>query len=671
MSFRAILLTVVLGLILASTLTTTGLGARGLRVAIKTLLERQITATLDGVTRLVEGHFQPAERLLEVLSREIVSGALPLNDPFVLGRKFARDLEFEDGIAWFSFGFSNGDFVGARRSGSSLFLNVSRAGENVSREWRLEGDGPPVELPKASLPPSYDARKRIWFQMALEGEGMVWTPPYDFASGERGITVSQTVRRPDGEVLGVLTVDFYLSDVADYLEQLTRDFRGEPLVFSIHGAILAVPKSLADSPVLERMRTMIRADLEKLEAGGWAGTRIFEIPMPHDTYFAGVRAARIPGGLECVSAIVFSRSQAFGAVDRVVWISLLTAAAALVVSLVVGFLLANRMASPLKGLAREVARVGNFQLESTPLPRSLIREVKVLSDAVERMRTGLKSFSHYVPVDLVRDLVRSGGVAALGGERRTISVMFCDLAGFTAFSEKKSPETAVETLTTYFESFGPAIEACGGVIDKFLGDGIMALFNAPEKIPDAPASACRAALRGAEDFAGRIPPSGDGPLGVRVGLHAGEVLVGNVGTATRFTYTAIGDVVNLCSRLEGLNKQYGTRILASSAIRDAAGETEFLWRHLDRVTVVGREEPLDIHELIGFRSSASSEAIARAETYSRALMAFLDRRWDEADTLLGAMEDDSAAQILRQRIAEARDGVEETGWTGVRRAREK
>lgn len=669
MSFRTILLTVVLGLILASTLTTTGLGARGLRVAIKTLLERQITTTLDGVTRLVESHFEPSERLLEILSRDIASGRMPLEDPLGLARMLSHDLEFEDGIAWLSFGFPNGDFAGARKAGSSLFLNVSRSDGRPPREWRVEADGPPAEISQAALPPSFDARKRIWFQMALEAGGKVWTPPYDFATGERGITVSQAVRTADGELLGVLTVDFFLSDVAEYLEQLTRDFRGEPLVFSIHGAILAVPKSLVDSPVLERVREVIGADLEKAVPG--AGVRIFEIPMAHDTYFAGVRTARIPGGLECVSAIVFSRSQAFGAVDRVVWISLLTAAAALVVSLGVGFLLANRMASPLKGLAREVARVGNFQLESTPLPRSFIREVKVLSDAVERMRTGLKSFSHYVPVDLVRDLVRSGGVAALGGERRTISLMFCDLAGFTAFSEKKSPETAVETLTTYFESFGSAIEACGGVIDKFLGDGIMALFNAPEKIADAPAAACRAALRGAENFSARIPSSGDGPLGVRVGLHAGEVLVGNVGTASRFSYTAIGDAVNLCSRLEGLNKQYGTRILASSAIRDAAGETEFLWRHLDRVIVVGREEPLDIHELVGFRSSASSEAIARADAYSRALTAFLARRWNDADTLLTAREDDPAARILRQRIAEARDGAGETNWTGVRRSREK
>ncbi len=670
MSFRTILLTVVLGLILVSTLTTTGLGARGLRVAIETLLERQITTTLDGVTRLVETHFEPSERLLEVLARDIGSGEILLDDPSRLARKLSRDLEFEKNIAWLSFGFPNGDFVGARKSGSTLFLNISRADGKPPREWRVEAMGPATEINDAALPASFDARKRIWFQMALEAEGKVWTPPYDFATGERGITVSEAVRSPDGALRGVLTVDFFLSDVAEYLEQLTHDFRGEPLVFSIHGAILAVPKRLADSPVLERLRTVIGADLEKAAAGGMTKARIFEIPMPDDTYLAGVRTVRIPGGLELVSAIVFSRSQAFGAVDRVVMISLLTAVGALVVSLAVGFLLSSRMASPLKALAQEMARVGDFQLASTPLPRSLIREVKVLSESVERMRTSLKSFSHYVPVDLVRDLVRSGGVAALGGERRIISLMFCDLAEFTAFSEKKSPETAVETLTAYFESFGTAIDACGGVIDKFLGDGIMALFNAPEKIADSPAAACRAALQGAENFSSRVRPDGDGPLNARVGLHVGEVLVGNVGTANRFSYTAIGDAVNLCSRLEGLNKQYGTRVIASSAIREAAGETDFLWRHLDRVAVAGREEPLDIHELIGFRQLVRPDQITLAETYSRALGAFLARRWEDAETLWRVLPEDQPSRILLQRLAEDR-GKGDPKWTGVRRVRDK
>jgi adenylate cyclase len=269
------------------------------------------------------------------------------------------------------------------------------------------------------------------------------------------------------------------------------------------------------------------------------------------------------------------------------------------------------------------------------------------------MRTGLASFSHYVPVDLVRDLVRSGGVAALGGERREISLMFCDLAGFTGYAEKTSPEAAVETLTSYFESYGLAIEHSGGVIDKFLGDGIMALFNAPKKLSDPASAACRAALRGTAHFAGcPLQKHGATAFVARVGLHTGEVLVGNVGTANRFTYTAIGDAVNLCSRLEGLNKTYGTRILASSALRKQAGEEEFLWRRLDRVSVVGRTEPLDIDELMGFRDQATPASLHLAKTYSLAFDAFLTQNWDVAASLLGTIpEGDLPAQLLLQRIA--------------------
>ncbi|MEX1118800.1 MAG: adenylate/guanylate cyclase domain-containing protein [Terrimicrobiaceae bacterium] len=654
MSFRTLLLTVVLGLILVSSLLTSAFGLRGVRLAIYALLEKQISTTLEAVTSLVEEHFEPSSRLLETFSRAIQSGKLSLDDPVELAKTFAKALEFEDGIAWISFGYADGSFAGGWTQGGLTVINISRPDGGAPQEWVLDRSGRLEPHANINLPATFDARQRPWFQLALESTDRAWTPPYDFATGERGISVAQAVRAPSGELLGVLTVDFILSDVAAYLDKLTHDFRGEPMVFSINGKLLATPKTMVDSPVVEEVRRLLASQGQgtQFEKEGL----VLHIETPHDTYFVGFQTAEIPGGLDCVSAILFSRKVAFEGVDHIVAVTLATALGALGLSLIAGFLLAGRIASPLKALSQVVARVGNFQLEPTPLPKSGIKEVRVLSESVERMRTGLESFSHYVPVDLVRDLVRSGGVAALGGERREISLMFCDLAGFTAYAEKTSPEAAVETLTSYFESFGGAIEESGGVIDKFLGDGIMALFNAPGKIPNPAAAACRAALLGTETFAGcPIQSSAPSSFVARVGLHTGEVLVGNVGTASRFTYTAIGDAVNLCSRLEGLNKAYGTKILASSALRQQAGEEEFLWRRLDRVSVVGRIEPLDIDELMGFRDQATPEALQTATTYSRALEAFLAQCWQDAESLLRELPpDDQPSQMLFHRVALAK-----------------
>ncbi|MFZ4775413.1 MAG: adenylate/guanylate cyclase domain-containing protein, partial [Terrimicrobiaceae bacterium] len=187
------------------------------------------------------------------------------------------------------------------------------------------------------------------------------------------------------------------------------------------------------------------------------------------------------------------------------------------------------------------------------------------------------------------------------------------------------------------------------VIDNFLGDGMMAVFNAPERISDPSASACRAALQGIAAMCGR-----ERSFPVRVGLHCGECLIGNVGTSKRFAYTAIGDSVNLASRLEGINKIYATQIIASSRLKESAGDAEFLWRRLDRVAVAGREASLDIYELMGFRTAVSENARQIAGTYSSAFEAFLRRDFQKAAHLLKdpLLSSDKPSQLLAARIAQ-------------------
>ena len=667
-SFRSLLLTVILGLILASSISTTWFGARGLGTVISALLNRQIETTLDAVTGRVENLFEPSDRLLLTFAQRIRSGSLPISDPVGVARGLSEALQFEVGIAWICFGYADGRFAGAWTDGGQPVMNVSSPGGGGSaQEWKPGPDGKLVPFSRDSLPQSFDPRERKWFQLAKDHPGLVWTPPYDFADGGRGISVSLAVRAEDGSLIGVLSVDFLLRDVTDYLEHLKKEFHGDTLVFLIHGQTLAAPKDLNADPIIERIRKKlaVREAYEKVHSEG--GRLIMEIPLQGDTFFAGVRCASVPGDLDCVSTIIFSRKEAFGALDAIIYHGILTALGALGVSLAAGFFLAGRIANPLRSLAADVARIARFDLSPRPMPRSDIREIRALAESMELMRTGLGSFSHYVPVDLVRDLVRSGGVAALGGERREVAIMFCDLAGFTAYAENTTPEDAVKILTAYFEDFGNAMEANDGVIDKFLGDGMMGIFNAPERIANPAASACRAALQGIAAMHAR-----KSRFPVRVGLHCGECLVGNVGTATRFTYTAIGDCVNLTSRLEGLNKHYATQILASSTFQQAAGDTEFLWRRLDRVAVAGRTAPLDIYELLGLRAGASVESLGIAENYSAAFEAFLRRDFEQAlrqlDLIPGS---DEPSRLLRHRIAHELPGSTEPGCEGVNRFLEK
>ncbi|HSD26681.1 MAG TPA: adenylate/guanylate cyclase domain-containing protein, partial [Vicinamibacteria bacterium] len=236
----------------------------------------------------------------------------------------------------------------------------------------------------------------------------------------------------------------------------------------------------------------------------------------------------------------------------------------------------------LGGLVRSTARMRDFDFAPADA-RSPFRDLDQVLRDLEQAKTALRALGRYVPVDLVRQLYRSGREPKLGGEIRELTVLFTDIEGFTALAETLSPDRLARALGRYFEVMTSAVHASGGIVDKYIGDAVMALWNAPEPLPDHAARACAAALAGREATR-RLMASAEWEglpaLRTRFGLHRGEVMVGHFGSPDRIAYTAVGDAVNLASRLEGQNRAYGTAILVSQAVREAAGDT-FAFRLLD------------------------------------------------------------------------------------------
>jgi adenylate cyclase len=193
-----------------------------------------------------------------------------------------------------------------------------------------------------------------------------------------------------------------------------------------------------------------------------------------------------------------------------------------------------------------------------------------------------------------------------------------------------------------------------------MGDGMMAFFNAPEELPDHPQKACLAALEAQRLLArmtGEATP-GEPVFHARIGLGTGEVLVGNIGTPERFAYTLLGDEVNLTSRLEGLNKLYGTRIIGSAALRDDAGDG-FEWRSLDKVAVKGRTQGTLVCELLGLKGEVPAEILAARDLYEQALEAYFAAQFERAGELFEEAErlrpGDLAAAIMLARTHELAD----------------
>jgi adenylate cyclase len=223
-------------------------------------------------------------------------------------------------------------------------------------------------------------------------------------------------------------------------------------------------------------------------------------------------------------------------------------------------------------------------------------------------------FSKYVSVDVANELIE-GGVEnlGLGGREREVTVFFSDIAGFTDLSEKLSPENLGKILNTYFEEMSSIILAKRGTIDKFIGDAVMAFWNAPIEQSAHAALACEAAIlqrQALENVRAEIRRLGcDAGIDMRIGINTGKAVIGNFGCSNRYDYTALGDSVNLASRLESINKQYGTNLIISQSTFDQLPAGKFLTRELDMITVKGKNEPVRIYELLGFNDLGETEKL--------------------------------------------------------------
>lgn len=274
------------------------------------------------------------------------------------------------------------------------------------------------------------------------------------------------------------------------------------------------------------------------------------------------------------------------------------------------YFLSRQLSRPIESISQELKSVETMSFEQQPTSRlSTVREIAQLQSAASLLRNSLQSFCSFAPVDVVRGLVKSGIPLRLGVERRHLTVLFADLENFSTHAEQLTPDALLEQMSIYFEQVTRSISDEQGTVDKFIGDGIMAFWGAPLALSDHVLRGCAGALRAVrrmERVNENWRAAGKPSLRIRIGLNCAEVLVGNIGSSDRFSYTAIGDGVNVAARLEGMNKAFGTTICISDSMFNAVA-SEIVARPLRHVQVKGRRQDFMIYELVGLANTNDPE----------------------------------------------------------------
>lgn len=688
---RVGLRTVLTGLVVVAVLLTAVIvhwswsrTARDSIVDIAGQLNREIVTSVE---HELDTLFNNASGVEEALRSILFQGAIATEDEAKREFVFLSLLRSQPALSWVAFGFPNGSYFGAETLGDGRYSMVEvkrrphRPAElRIDSYHAIPGD---VMFERRILETTtYAATTQPWYRRAVQGEGSVWALSDVLPTRTAAALHLSTRLDLYGKFAGVIDTVIELDRLSHFLSGLAIGKSGAAVILDGEGHVLAAssgPGYLASE--MRLIRTVGAEQTVPLAAIGRALVEGKASPAPKQAQATTVTADDLGGewfvtvtplafsGWSVATAIPasdflgpFQRNARRLALALIVFTLAAITAAALIAE--------TAVVRPLGRITGELAHVQAFRPERIQRRPSPIAELDELSDALVRMGAGLASFRKYLPAELVRTLVARGIEARPGGEQQVLSVLFTDLAGFTGLSERLGG-AVVPILTDYLSRASAAIHAESGTIDKFIGDAVMAFWGAPLPDQDHAVNACRAALRlrqAMTELRAAAPEEARG-LSVRIGINTGAMLVGNIGSEERLSYTVIGDAVNLASRLEGLNKFYGTEIIIGETTRAAVGDRVVV-RELDRVAVYGRTGSTGVYELIALSAGSTDAAAAWIAVYERGLALYRERRWAEAVSILQKVaalkgEEDRPAGLLIERARQYMTMPPPEDWNGI------
>lgn len=518
-----------------------------------------------------------------------------------------------------------------------------RADDGARREsWRFLDAGGGQIGSLADQAASYDPRRRDWYRDArTQPQKVVRNEPYAFATtAQVGMTLARAFEG------GAVGVDITLERLMTYVRSVRSNENQRFVAFDDRNRLLAHfdpdqmfkrtavggVKSVELASTADLTDPVVRQALEVFARDGPYASALLDVAGAE--YLATVvhQVGREGGSFFVLYAAPVS--DFMGPLADAAARSILAALAVFLLALPAIIYFAHSISRPLSRLSEEAELIQAFQLAAPIKMKSRVREVHALIRSMSGMKGAIREVSKFVPKALVRELLQNEGSVEVGGTMRRVSILFSDVRDFTKIAEDMPPEALLRDLSEYFEELASLIIKEGGTVDKYIGDAIFAFWNAPlplerhEHVACATAIKCRSALR---HLNGRWAKQGLVPWHTRFGIHVGDAVLGNVGSSDRIDYTAIGDTVNIASRLEALNKYYGSEILASGEVVNACSGA-FLFRRIDRTQPKGASKPLDVFELLGMVEGpeeyrVTTDMVRLVEDWDRVYDVYASRDW--------------------------------------------
>ena len=475
---------------------------------------------------------------------------------------------------------------------------------------RIFEDGQGNKIEQLDLPDyGYDARKRGWYRDTMKTDRALVSSPYvSFSIGTPMITLSAPLHGP---VHGVIAADLKLDQFSDLVQAQRPGEHGTAIIFDSFGVLIAHPdfarlvaaaKTQPSHPQLpeigEIQSGLVGAIMQK-----WNGSDHYEGSIRdvkgRDYLF---RLRRFSQGAEFSGySLLLAAQNDFAQNVRTLQVR------GIIIALIAGgcfipavWIFGNRMSTSLKRITAQASRLRTLAAPDDAPVTSRVSEIDELGRTMAIAQRSIWSFARFVPKDIVKGIIDSSISTELGGVRRDVTILFTDVTNFTGIAEAADPDSLMHQTSRHFAALTEAFHAEGGTVDKFIGDSAMVFWNAPHVQPDHVERACCAALaaKAASDALNtQFKAEGLAPFAVRLGIHCGEAVVGNVGSAERMNYTALGNSVNLAARLEGLNKEYGTTILVSEAVRKRI-EYCFRFKAIASVIAKGMTTETQVYELV-------------------------------------------------------------------------